>query len=87
MSTQENGMPITNDDLDSFYQFELVAIKTDNSRRSLHQLVEQWDAQRERADVNKAIRQGHAEIEAGGGKPYEEFAAEMKSKYDLKLER
>ncbi len=87
MSTQENRMPITNDDLNSFYQFALVAIRSDNSCKSLHQLVEQWDAQRERANVNEAIRQGHAEIEAGGGRPYEEFAAEMKLKYDLKLER
>lgn len=63
-------MPITNDELDSFYQFALGAIKTNNSNKSLHQLLEQWDAQRERAEVNDAIRQGHAEIEVGGGRLY-----------------
>ena len=73
-------MPLTNDDLQNFYQFALGIIKTDTKADSLREIAEKWDAQRERASVNESIRKGHDEILAGGGRPYEEFRSEMKSK-------
>jgi len=73
-------MPLTNDELQSFYQFALGIIDTDEQADSLQDLVSKWDAQRERESVNEAIRKGHAEILAGGGRPYDEFRSEMKSK-------
>ena len=79
-------MPMTTDDLQKFYQFALGVIETDEKVASLQALVEQWDAFRERASVNESIRKGHAEILAGGGRPYEEFRLEMKSKRGLDLE-
>lgn len=74
-------MPLTNDDLQNFYQFALGVIETDANAASLRELAEKWDAQRERASVNESIRKGHAEILAGGGRPYDEFRSEMKSKH------
>ena len=73
-------MPLTNDELQSFYQFALGIINTDEQADSLQDLVSKWDAQRERKSVNEAIRKGHAEILAGGGRTYDEFRSEMKSK-------
>ena len=73
-------MPLTNDDLQNFYQFALGVIETDAKAASLRELADKWDAQRERASVNESIRKGHAEILAGGGRPYDEFRSEMKSK-------
>ena len=79
-------MPITNNDLQKFYQFALGVIETGDEAISLRELADQWDAKRERASVNESIRKGHDEILAGGGRPYEEFRSEMKSKKDLNSE-
>jgi len=76
-------MPLTNDDLQNFYQFALGVIKTDDSAVSLRELADKWDAQREQASVHESIQKGHAEILAGGGRPYDEFISEMKSKRGL----
>jgi hypothetical protein len=75
-------MPITNDDLQNFYQFALGVISADKPKATMQELVDQWDAQRERDSVNESIRKGHAEISAGGGRPYEEFRSELMAKYD-----
>ncbi len=74
-------MPLTNDDLQKFYQFALGVIETDDKEASLRELAAKWEAQRERASVNESIRKGHAEILAEGGRPYDEFRAEMKAKH------
>ena len=79
-------MPLTNDDLQNFYQFALGVIEKDTAAASLRELADKWDAQRERASVNTSIRKGHDEILAGGGRPYEEFRSEMKSKRGLSSE-
>ena len=76
-------MPLTNDDLQNFYQFALGVIETDAEATSLRELADEWDAQRERASVNESIRKGHAEILAGDGRPYDEFRTEMKSRRGL----
>ena len=79
-------MPITNDDLQKFYQFALGVIEADDKAASLRELADQWDAQRERASVNESIRKGHDEILSGGGRPYEEFRSEKKLKRALDSE-
>ena len=79
-------MSLTNDDLQNFYQFALGVIETDTKAASLRELADEWDAQRERSSVNESIRKGHEEILGGGGRPYEEFRSEMKSKRGLSSE-
>ena len=69
-------MPITYEDLQSFYEFALGAIETDQPSDSMQDLFVLWNAQRERDSVNDAIRKGHAEIVAEGGRPYDDFRAE-----------
>jgi hypothetical protein len=51
----------------------------------MQELVDQWDAQRERDSVNESIRKGLEEIESGGGRPFDEFFLEMKAKYNLSV--
>ena len=79
-------MPLTNDDLQNFYQFALGAIKTDDNAASLRELADKWDAQRERTSANESIRQSLAEFEAGQGEPVRDFLGRMKSKYNLTLD-
>ena len=78
-------MPITNDDLQNFYQFALGVISADKPKATMQELVDQWNAQRERDSVNESIRKGLEEIESGGGRPFDEFFLEMKAKYNLSV--
>jgi hypothetical protein len=78
-------MSVTNDDLQNFYQFALTARDAD-VEASIEQLVSQWRASKERESVHEAIRSGLEEIEAGGGRPFEDFFVEMKAKYNLSVD-
>ena len=76
-------MPLTNDDLQNFYQFALCVIKTDDKATSLRELADKWEAWQQRAGsatarVYESIQKGHAEIVAGVGGPQDDFQSEMK---------
>ena len=75
-------MAITKEDLQDFTQFadgKLVG----GSAESLQELVLQWEAARQREEVNVAIQQGLAEADAGLGLPLDEFMDEFRKKNNL----
>ena len=79
-------MPLTNDDLQSFHQFALAEIRDDSINATLEELVSKWRASKERRETNESILQSLAEIDAGEGKPAEQFLSEMESKHNLTME-
>ena len=78
-------MSVSNEDLNDFHQFAL-SVRHENASASVEELVAQWRAVKERAETNEAIRQGLVEIEAGDGRPAAEVMADMKAKYNLKVD-
>ena len=78
-------MSASNEDLNNFHQFAL-SVRQENASASVEELVAQWRAVKERAETNEAIREGLAEIEAGKGRPAAEVMADMKNKFNLKVD-
>ena len=78
-------MAVSNDDLNSFHQFA-ISVRDTNAEASIEHLLTQWRATKERESVHEAIRQGLEEVKAGGGRPFDEFFAEMKAKYNLSVD-
>ncbi len=77
-------MRTTEEDLESFQQFALERLRT--RRLTIDQLFEEWWHQHspEEDDV-QAIAEALEDMDAGDtGRPYEEFATELRKKYDLK---
>ena len=76
-------MPVTIQELDSFRQFASEKLGNGGAD-SMRQLVEQWEAARERSDVNAIIALGVEEMNAGGGRPARDVMEELSQKYNLK---
>ena len=70
-------------ELNSFHQFAMDSLHSREEGVSLESLLEVWRANREREQVNAAIRQGLAEMDAGKGIPFNEFLAEFDKKHGL----
>ena len=64
-------------ELNSFHQFALDSLHSRDEDVSLESLLAVWRANKERDEVNAAIRQGLAEMEAGKGIPLDEYLAEF----------
>jgi predicted transcriptional regulator len=75
-------MAVTRQDLDDFHQFA-TGILAQGVPRSITELAAQWQAARERQQVNAAIRAGLADIDAGRVQDFDEFEQEMRTKYGI----
>jgi predicted transcriptional regulator len=53
------------DDLDSFNQFAAARLAADHGASSLDDLFMEWQDRRDRSEINQAIRQGLADVDAG----------------------
>ena len=60
-------------ELNSFHQFALDSLRSQDEFISLENLLETWRAQKVREVVNAAIRQGISEMKAGKGIPLDEY--------------
>ncbi len=76
-------MPITLEDIHDFSQFATARLENGGAEFSLSELAQQWQAVREREEVNAAIREGLADIDAGRTQPAREFMDEMRKKYNI----
>ena len=70
-------------ELNSFHQFALNSLRSRDEYVSLENLLETWRAQRERDEVNAAIRDGLADIEAGRYRPAAEVMEEFRKKHGI----
>ena len=76
-------MSLTSDELNSFHQFALAAIRDAENDATLEELLSKWRAAKERHETNDSIRQSLSEFESGQGRPVDQFMNEMKSKHQL----
>jgi predicted transcriptional regulator len=74
-------MPLTQQELDRFYEFACEVIRNRGSDVSLDELIAKWRAAREREDVNAAIREGIDDLGAGRMRPAEDVTNDLRKKY------
>lgn len=79
-------MPATTHDLELFHQFALERVQSGGAALELDELVMLWYDAAEREEINAAIRQGLAEIDAGLGRPAADVMAELSRKHGLSPE-
>ena len=71
-------MAVTRDDIKAFSQFADEKLASDGAE-SLRDLVAEYE---QRQEVNAAIREGIADIDAGRTRPAGQFMAEVREKLD-----
>jgi len=74
-------MSITRAELDDFHQFAVGRLASGDSPDSLDDLLVQWESVRNRAQINAAIREGLADIDAGRYRSAEDSLEELAQKY------
>ena len=73
----------TLEELNRFHEFAMDSIREHGETVSLIQLFRKWLALKEREEVNAAIRQGLAEMEAGLSRPADECMAEFRLRHGI----
>ena len=76
-------MAVTQEQLDEFHRFASEKLSNGGGELSWPELLRLWQACREREEVNAAIRQGIEEMDAGLGRPLDEFMDEFRSKHNI----
>ena len=70
-------------ELNSFHEFAMDSLRSQGEYVSLENLLETWRAQKEREDINAAIREGLADIKAGRYRPAAEVMEEFRKKHGI----
>jgi len=76
-------MAVTRQELDSFHRFAAERLDNGDSELTIDDLVIEWDSSRNRDEINAAISEGLADVEAGRHRPAEEVTEELRQKYDI----
>jgi len=76
-------MPITQNQIDDFHQFATDRLKSGGAELTIDDLLIEWDSSRNRDEINEAIREGLADIEAGRTRPADEVTEELRRKYNI----
>lgn len=77
-------MPVTAEQLDAFYRFGAEQIANGSSDLSWEELFILWDSQSVRDEVNAAIREGIADVDAGRYEPADKSLADIRSEFGFK---
>jgi hypothetical protein len=72
-------MPFTQEDIVNFGKFASARIRNGGAELTIHELVDEWCAQKEREDVLADIKQGRKDHEDGKGEPLEKVMRELRS--------
>tara|TARA_R110002167_G_scaffold328389_1_gene534707 strand:+ start:655 stop:894 length:240 start_codon:yes stop_codon:yes gene_type:complete len=72
--------------LEEFHQFALSRLSQVNNELELNDLMLQWYDSKESDEINDAIRQGLANMDAGFGKPASVVSDELKKKFGFNSE-
>lgn len=73
-------MPAPLHDLDAFYAFGRDKLAADNAV-TLEDLFLEWDTASQREEINAAIREGIADVDAGRTRPAAEVIADLERKF------
>ncbi len=76
-------MAITQDQLDSFHRFATERLSKGEVEVSIDDLVIEWDSMRNREQINAAIHEGLADIDAGRTRPADEVTEELRKKHNI----
>ena len=76
-------MSVTQHDLDAFHHFATARLADGASRLSFDELVVEWESTRDRDEINAAIREGLADVEAGRHRPADEVSEELRNKHSI----
>ncbi|MCA9105568.1 MAG: hypothetical protein KDA83_09100 [Planctomycetales bacterium] len=79
-------MTVTQQDLDGFYAFATARLHSAGEGMSFDDLVIEWESLRDRDDINAAIREGLADVEAGRYRAADEVMEELRKKHGLSAE-
>ena len=79
-------MTVTQKELDAFYRFASDRLRSEGQPLSLDDLLIEWESRRDREEVNAAIREGLADVEAGRHRPAAEVMEELGKKHGLSTE-
>jgi len=77
-------MPVTKDELDHFHQFAANTIQHSEAEVSWDDLFIRWQSSRERSDINSAIREGLADVDAGRFRPATEAMEEIRKEFGFR---
>ena len=76
-------MAVTQDDLDDFHRFATERLTNGEVDLTIDDLVIEWDSRRNRDDINAAIREGLADVDAGRTRPANEVTEELRKKHRI----
>ena len=79
-------MAVTRDDIDAFYRFATERLANGGRELSFDELVVEWESVRDRDEINAAIREGLADVDAGRHRPAEEVIEELRRKHGIPSE-
>jgi hypothetical protein len=79
-------MHVTQQELDRFHEFASQLIQTEDEDLTLEELFAKWRAAREREEVNAALGEAIADMQAGRARPAEEVINDLHKKYRLPTE-
>lgn len=79
-------MTVTQAELDNFHEFATARISNSGVEIDFDDLVTEWLSLRDRDEINGAIREGLADVEAGRHRPAHEVTEELREKYGLASE-
>jgi hypothetical protein len=74
-------MTVTRQDLDGFHSFATRRLQSADKDLSFDDLVCEWECFRDRDNVNAAIREGLADVEAGRRQSADEVMEELRRKH------
>ena len=77
-------MSITVDEINRFHRFAVQRIEQSQQEElTLDDLLIEWDSTTHRDEINRAIREGIADVDAGRTYPVDQVNQELKAKYKL----
>ena len=76
-------MFVTQQELDAFHRFASARLGNGGSEQTWDDLLVQWESNRDRDDINAAIRRGLEDVEAGRHRPAEEVIEELRQKHKI----
>jgi hypothetical protein len=75
-------MSVSLDQLEDFHRFARTKLGNGGAE-SITQLAQQWEAARERDEVNEALREAMEDLKAGRFRPAADVSRDMRRKYNL----
>ena len=76
-------MTVTQHELDSFHRFATDRLRKSEEKLTIDDLVIEWDSMRNREQINAAIREGLADIDAGRTRPADQVTEELRRKHNI----